>query len=193
MNKTWTARIALLLIPLLLGVYALAPAFAAQPAAGAGQSPLRNIPVTGTIAGGGTFNGTLDIVSFAADSTGTGLVATGLVSGVLHTAAGDQTVTKVLVDTPIPVSLGNTAGRAPAAPAATCSILNLTLGPLDLNLLGLVVHLNQVHLTIDANSGSGQLLGNLLCAIVHLLDGNPLGDVLGQIVGLLNRVIDLLG
>jgi hypothetical protein len=193
MKKTWTARIALLLIPLLLGVYALAPAFAAQSAVGAGQSPLRNIPVTGTIAGGGTFNGTLDIVSFAADSTGTGLVATGLVSGVLHTPLGDQTVTKELVDAPIPVSLGDTAGRAPDAPAATCSILNLALGPLDLNLLGLVVHLNTVHLTIDAHSGSGQLLGNLLCAIVHLLDGNPLGDVLSQIVGLLNRVIDLLG
>jgi hypothetical protein len=64
---------------------------------------------------------------------------------------------------------------------------------LDLTLLGLVVHLNQVHLTIDAQSGPGNLLGNLLCAITHLLDGNPLGTVLNQIVGLLNRVIDLLG
>ena len=193
MTKRWTARLALLLIPLLLGVYALAPALSAKPAAGAPRSPLQNIPVTGTIVGGGTFEGTLDIVSFAPDATGTALVATGLVSGVLHTPAGDQTVTKELVDTPIPVTLGSGAQRGPAAPAATCSILNLTLGPLDLNLLGLVVHLNQVHLTIDAQSGPGNLLGNLLCAITHLLDGNPLGDVLNQIVGLLNRIIDLLG
>jgi len=154
---------------------------------------LQNIPVTGTIVGGGTFEGTLDIVSFAPDATGTSLVATGLVSGVLHTPAGDQRVSKVLVDSPIPVTLSSGGQQGPAAPAATCSILNLTLGPLDLNLLGLVVHLDRVHLTIDAQSGPGNLLGNLLCAIVHLLDGNPLGDVLNQIVGLLNRIIDLLG
>jgi hypothetical protein len=192
MKKTWTARIALLLIPLLLGVYALAPAFAAQTAAGASRSPLQNIPVTGTIVGGGTFNGTLDIVSFGADPTGTAVVATGLVSGVLHTPGGNQTVTDELV-TNIPVSLSSAAGGAQDARPRTCSILNLTLGPLDLNLLGLVIHLNQVHLTIDAQSGPGNLLGNLLCAVVHLLDGNPLGDVLNQIVGLLNRIIDLLG
>ncbi len=42
-------------------------------------------------------------------------------------------------------------------------ILNLALGPLDLNLLGLVVHLNQVVLNITAEGGPGNLLGNL-CA-----------------------------
>ena len=193
MTRKITTRLALLLIPLLLGVYALAPALSAQPAAGAPRSPLQNIPVTGTIVGGGTFEGTLDIVSFAVNSAGTGFVATGLVSGVLHTPAGDQTVTKELVDSPIPVTFGSGGQSGPAAPARTCAILNLTLGPLDLNLLGLVVHLDRVHLTIDAQSGPGNLLGNLLCAVVHLLDGNPLGDVLNQIAGLLNRIIDLLG
>jgi hypothetical protein len=153
---------------------------------------LQNIPVAGTIVGGGTFQGTLDVVSFAPDATGTALVATGLVSGVLHTPTGDLTVTKELVEN-IPVTLGNAGQSGPAARPATCSILNLTLGPLDLNLLGLVVHLDRVHLTIDAQSGPGNLLGNLLCAVVHLLDGNPLGDVLNQIAGLLNRIIDLLG
>ena len=43
-------------------------------------------------------------------------------------------------------------------------VLHLVLGPLDLNLLGLVVHLNQVVLDITAQSGPGNLLGNLLCA-----------------------------
>ena len=191
MTRRLTTRIALLLVPLLLGVYALAPVFAAQPAAGAPRSPLQNIPITGNIVGGGTFSGTMDVVSFAANETGTGLVATGLVSGVLRTPAGNLNVTKELVSD-IPVSVGDTAGGT-NAPTATCAILHLTLGPLDLDLLGLVVHLDVVHLTIDAQSGPGNLLGNLLCAVVHLLDGNPLGDILNQLVGLLNRIIDILG
>jgi hypothetical protein len=33
-----------------------------------------------------------------------------------------------------------------------CTILNLTLGPLHLDLLGLVVDLNQVHLTITGQT-----------------------------------------
>jgi len=70
----------------------------------------------------------------------------------------------------------------------TCDILHLTLGPLDLNLLGLVVHLDQVVLDITAQSGAGNLLGNLLCAVAGLLDGNPLGAILGDLVGLLNNI-----
>jgi hypothetical protein len=45
-----------------------------------------------------------------------------------------------------------------------CPILDLTLGPLDLNLLGLMVHLDKVHLTITADSNGG-LLGSLLCSL----------------------------
>jgi len=130
-------------------------------------------------------------VSFEANDLGTGIEATGLLNGVLRTATGDQRVSNFLV-TDIPVSLGGAANGS-AAPTATCEILHLSLGPLDLDLLGLVIHLDEVNLTIDAQSGPGNLLGNLLCAIAGLLDGNPLADILGQIVGLLNRIIDLLG
>ena len=45
-----------------------------------------------------------------------------------------------------------------------CPILDLTLGPLDLNLLGLLVHLDETHLTITADSNGG-LLGSLLCGL----------------------------
>ena len=72
----------------------------------------------------------------------------------------------------------------------SCEILDLVLGPLDLNLLGLVVHLDQVHLNITAESGPGNLLGNLLCAVAHLLDGNAAGNALAN---LLNRIFSLLG
>jgi hypothetical protein len=50
-----------------------------------------------------------------------------------------------------------------AKPGGTvCPVLDLVLGPLDLNLLGAMVHLDQVHLTITADPNGG-LLGNLLC------------------------------
>jgi hypothetical protein len=59
-------------------------------------------------------------------------------------------------------SSGSISTMANASPLTICSILDLTLGPLDLNLLGLLVHLDQVHLTITADS-TGGLLGQLLC------------------------------
>jgi len=70
-----------------------------------------------------------------------------------------------------------------------CPILHLELGPLDLNLLGLRVQLNQVVLDITAIPGPGNLLGNLLCAVAGLLDGVDLGEVLGN---LLQSLIDAL-
>jgi hypothetical protein len=54
--------------------------------------------------------------------------------------------------------------RGFASAQRICPVLDLTLGPLDLNLLGLMVHLDQVHLTITADSNGG-LLGQLLCSL----------------------------
>jgi hypothetical protein len=50
------------------------------------------------------------------------------------------------------------------APGTVCSILDLTLGPLDLNVLGLLVHLDRLRLTITAVRGGG-ILGDLLCGL----------------------------
>jgi hypothetical protein len=55
------------------------------------------------------------------------------------------------------------------APGEICQILDLVLGPLDLNLLGLLVHLDRVHLTITAERGGG-VLGDLFCG---LAGGSP--------------------
>jgi hypothetical protein len=73
--------------------------------------------------------------------------------------------------------------------SGSCQILHLVLGPLDLNILGLMVHLNQVVLDITAQTGPGNLLGNLLCAIAGLLDSNSLGSLLAN---LLNQLFNLL-
>ena len=77
----------------------------------------------------------------------------------------------------------------PPPEPATCPILHLELGPLDLDLLGLQVHLDRVVLDVTAVPGPGNLLGNLLCAIAGLLDGVDLGGVLGN---LLQQLIDAL-
>jgi hypothetical protein len=82
-----------------------------------------------------------------------------------------------------------TAAPTSGVSAASCDILNLVLGPLDLNILGLEVHLKQVVLDIVATSGTGNLLGNLLCAVAGLLDG---GAALGQIANLLNQILAIL-
>ena len=65
------------------------------------------------------------------------------------------------------------------APGTTCTILDLVLGPLDLNLLGLLIHLDRLRLTITAVRGGG-LLGDLLCG---LLGPPPPGGVVPTVRG----------
>ena len=81
--------------------------------------------------------------------------------------------------------------RLPLQATGSCEILDLVLGPLDLDLLGLVVHLDTVHLNITAEQGPGNLLGNLLCAVAGLLDGPA--TPLNAITRLLNQILGLLG
>ena len=79
-----------------------------------------------------------------------------------------------------------------ASQQAVCNVLNLTLGPLDLNLLGLRIQLNEVHLVITAiNSGPNSgLLGQLLCALAGP-DG-ILSGILQNIINLLNQILGAL-
>jgi hypothetical protein len=66
------------------------------------------------------------------------------------------------------VNLSPTATTSAAA-NPTCSVLDLVVGPLDVQLLGLQVDLNRVHLVITATRGAGTL-GDLFC---QLADNNP--------------------
>ena len=149
----------------------MSPAIAAAQAK-APTSPLA-IPVTGT-GGGAVFSGTFQLQKFATDSTGQ-LVATGILTGVVTNAAGATT------------SVARTLALPAAITQATCEILHLDLGPLNLDLLGLQINLSQIVLDITAQSGAGNLLGNLLCAVANLLN-NPSG-----LVDLLNRILAALG
>ncbi|HEX6491754.1 MAG TPA: hypothetical protein VF002_10350 [Gaiellaceae bacterium] len=58
------------------------------------------------------------------------------------------------------------ASQARTAQPGPCHILDLVLGPLHLDLLGLIVDLNQVHLQITAAPGEG-VLGDALCSLTH--------------------------
>ena|SRR5687767_5885910 len=126
----------------------------------------------------GTFDGTFEPVRLVLQQ-GTVSVR-GVLDGVC-TATSDPTITEevnnLVVNVPI---IGST-------PANACQILDLTLGPLHLDLLGLVVDLDQVDLDITAVPGAGNLLGNLLCAVAGLLDGGL------SLNGILNAVNQLLG
>jgi len=94
------------------------------------------------------------------------------------------------------VADGTVSPPAPQGQVGTqqeaCDILTLTLGPLDLNLLGLRVQLNQVQLDITAVPGAGNLLGNLLCAVAGLLDSPRLPDLGEVLTNLLNAILALL-
>lgn len=144
-------------------------------AQGSGNSPGISIPITGT-GPGGVFAGLFNLQRFTVVDGA--LTAVGTLIGTLTTPTGTTSIVRTLA---IPVD--------PITTQATCEILHLELGPLDLNLLGVVVHLDQIVLDIDAVSGAGNLLGNLLCAVAGLLDGGALGNV-GT---LLTRILSILG
>ena len=172
-------------IAALIAVFATAVALAV-PAASTAAPPSSGssvvTPITGTftdlLGGTGTFAGqlTVDTVQVVNGE----LTAVGTLSGTLTDSLGNVigTVTNA------PISL-------PLQASGSCQILDLTLGPLDLNLLGLMVHLDQVHLNITAQAGPGNLLGNLLCSVSHLLDSGN-GNVLNAITNLINQILGRL-
>jgi hypothetical protein len=116
----------------------------------------------------------------------------GLVNGVVHKDSGAKRTFTVMRTLRVKSMNGTVPGaaRAAAGAMATCDILHLVLGPLDLNLLGLKVHLDKVVLDIVAQSGAGQLLGNLLCAVANLLNsGGTLSQLLTQLGRILNQLL----
>ena len=154
------------------------PAVASNPhAAGALSAPITQ----SFVEDGATYTLTGQFVPTRFFNSGGQLMVAGNVVGQVTDAAGNvvQTVDQAVTTT------------ATDPPAGACSILDLTLGPLHLDLLGLVVDLNQVHLQITAQPGPGNLLGNLLCAVANL--GNGGGSPLNAITNLLNQIRGLLG
>ena len=177
-------RIASFLAAAFLAIAAFVPAtsHAAPPTAGF------TIPVNQTGAQG-TFTGIMKITGFAVENNA--LVATGVVTGTMTGATGANAVVRTFT---APVIAGATRTTAAAsnttAAASSCGILHLEIGPVDLDLLGLVLHLDRIVLDLSAAPGAGNLLGNLLCSVTNLLNS---GGALTQIANLLNQILGLLG
>jgi hypothetical protein len=136
-----------------------------------------------------TFQGTVTITKLAYDGQ---LKVFGRITGTVSGANGGKDVTNQQFEqyATLVNSGGSSARRAPAA----CSILDLDIGAIHLNLLGLVIDLAPIHLDITAIPGG--LLGDLLCSLAGLLDnlvfGNGLGNVLRSILNIINQINDIL-
>jgi hypothetical protein len=133
------------------------------------------VPITGTANKGGRFAGNFQIQQFSVVNNQ--IVAVGTLTGTITNGVGNVIGTVL-----------RTIRLITTINGATCDILHLELGPLDLDLLGLIVHLDKVVLDIDA-SPAGGLLGSLLCSIANLLNN---GGLLTDIANLLNQILTLL-
>ena len=142
----------------------------------AGQSTVAQKPMAPTtldVTGTGFVGEISDLTARAVDG---GIELTGVIEGVLDGQTIAATPFTTVVDS---LQVGG-----------DCTILDLDLGPLHLDLLGLVIDLNEIQLDITAVPGAGNLLGNLLCAVAGLLDGS---GPLNGLVTLLNRLLTGLG
>jgi hypothetical protein len=96
------------------------------------------------------------------------ITSVALVNGVL-TATGTATATIHGRTTTVPFTAPVDITLAPNQPPnAICPVLDLSLGPINLNLLGLVVQTSPICLAITAEQGGG-LLGDLLCSLGQAL------------------------
>jgi hypothetical protein len=172
------------------------------------QAPAKT-PLTKSVAvtGSKKFKGTYTIDRF---TTRNGkLVAIGTLKGTLKKKGKKKSVRRNGVVMPAAVA-GAGAKDLPDLPGATtaqalpdlpnsCQVLNLTLQPITLNLLGLVVRTNLINVRIDAIPSQfqgGGLLGDLLCSITNLLNPGgglgPLTTAINNLTAALNSLLALV-
>ena len=178
---------------------------------------LTDVPVSGVLSDGGTFAGTFTARRLSIDEATRQLSMTGILSGVATLADGStENVTQLFTTTLDMTSSRNmssndvkmhnvsqvpgcevTAGTSMFQQAsyvrqvqASCDVLFLDLGPISLDLLGLTVDLSQVILDVNAVTGPGNLLGNLLCGLLGLLDGVALIGAITTFLDNINAILE---
>jgi len=151
------------------------------------------VKMSGTAKNGKKFKGTYAIDRFTSRSGK--LYAVGTLKGRLK----GRNVKRSNVR--IPVALTRHAGAAasqlpnqPPNPLPNaCQILDLELQPIDLNLLGLRVATSRIEVLIEAVPGAGNLVGNLLCGIIGILDPQAATPAsTSQLAQVLNALLALL-
>lgn len=140
------------------------------------QAQSLSFAATGNTDAGDPFEGTYDLEEFATDGDGA-LQALGRMSGSVVDNTGEVIITVTGMPVTIPVT----------SASGSCEILSLELGPFDLDLLGLVVHLDMI--ALDISAGSDRKLGNLLCRVARILESNRSDRHLAR---LLNQILALL-
>jgi hypothetical protein len=191
---TPAGRVVTLVVVLAMALLTVQAADAARPPAAATRPVAHNNLVdlssrlVGTASGGRNVTGAFVPLRFVRRDGK--VFVRGLVDGVVHQPNGGRSTFAQLRTVRVR-SINGTPAHSGAAARARCDILHLVLAPLNLNLLGLRVHLDRVLLNIVAVTGAGNLLGNLLCAVTGLLDGG-IGGALGRVVRLLNRILGVL-
>ena len=131
--------------------------------------------VTGEAKNGATFAGKYNVKRFVTGDNGR-TKAVGTLTGKVTKKNGDtERVTKKgvrMTVRPAQSTVGSlpvTSGQV-APQVVGCEVLDLVLGPLDLEPARAERPPRPVHLNITAVPGAGKLLGNLLCAVAGLLD-----------------------
>ena len=157
---------------------------------------LKTIAIHGVAKNGKQFNGTYAIQRFVAGSSK--VFAVGTLKGKLN----GRHVTRYNVEMPATLTDPTTTAHT----AATCTtVLDLNLGPIDLNLLGLRVQLfggtnsnNPLPVTLLITADpTGGLLGQLLCNLTSSLGGSgvlsTLSGDLQQLAATLTSLTSILG
>jgi hypothetical protein len=141
-----------------------------------------------------------DICLAISAQTGPGNLLGNLLSDISHLLDGGLSLSNILgslssvdltngIQSLLNGVFGQLTAPAAASPSAT-SILHLSLGPVDLNLLGLKVHLDNcnngpITLDVSAQPGPGNLLGNLLSGLTGVLDNTALARLARELLTLL--------
>ena len=168
------------------------------------QASAQTAPVTGDVSKNGVsvgdFTGEFELTGFKAKKGV--LYAVGNLTGEVALDSGKTKTVDRKVALPVDLEASGVTEEALAgigeeevsAEALVVNVLHLVLGPLDLNLLGLEISLNQVILNIDADP-TGGILGALLAALagLNLTDILDLIGNLGDLADFLNLLLDLLG
>jgi hypothetical protein len=152
-----------MVVALFVGMLAMLIATATLPSAAGAQTASRVIipDVTGEIRGGGTVDGRIVSPRIVYREATDAFRITGTLVGAVTQDGTTERARREDLNTRLTIQQGS---------QQECTILTLDIGPIHLDLLGLVVDISAIEIDVTAVPGAGNRLGNRLCAVAGLLD-----------------------